>query len=233
MNASSSIPFPLDLLDLLPAGIAVQRDGCFIFANLTLARMFGYDCADELVGRSIFAVIHPAWHDEVAALRQSRFYAAAQPFTIAGQRRDGSVFQAYVLPRLVEAPIPNGNLTLAIVIEGDTMHRAIAAANPELAEMGDTTFERLTTLFSRSRPAAPTPAVPREGGPAGLTRREAAVAERLAQGDSVSQAASRLGISSNTVRNHLKAVYRKLGVHSRVELVVRCLGGGSAEQLAR
>lgn len=233
MNATDSIPFPLDLIDLLPAGVTVQREGCFIFANMTLARMFGYDRAEELVGRSVFDLIHPAWRDELAALHQSRFYAASQPFTIAGQRRDGSVFQAYVVPRVVEAPSENGNVTLTVVLDGDMMHRAIAVANPELAEMGDTTFERLTSLFARPRPGAAAPALPREGGSAGLTRREAAVAERLAQGDSISQAASHLGISSNTVRNHLKAVYRKLGVHSRVELVVRCLGPASPEEVAR
>lgn len=54
-----------------------------------------------------------------------------------------------------------------------------------------------------------------------LTRREYEVFLRVLMGDDVPAIGSSLFISPHTVRNHLKAIYRKLDVRSRVELVVR------------
>lgn len=54
-----------------------------------------------------------------------------------------------------------------------------------------------------------------------LTRREEEVLVRVLMGDDVPAIGSALFISPHTVRNHLKAIYRKLDVRSRVELVVR------------
>lgn len=54
-----------------------------------------------------------------------------------------------------------------------------------------------------------------------LTRREFEVLVRVLMGDDVPAIGSVLFISPHTVRNHLKAIYRKLDVRSRVELVVR------------
>jgi DNA-binding NarL/FixJ family response regulator len=54
-----------------------------------------------------------------------------------------------------------------------------------------------------------------------LTRREFEVLVRVLMGDDVPAIGAVLFISPHTVRNHLKAIYRKLDVRSRVELVVR------------
>lgn len=54
-----------------------------------------------------------------------------------------------------------------------------------------------------------------------LTRREQEVLVHVLIGDDVSAIGGALLISPHTVRNHLKAIYRKLDVRSRVELVVR------------
>jgi DNA-binding CsgD family transcriptional regulator len=57
-----------------------------------------------------------------------------------------------------------------------------------------------------------------------LSPREWQVLERLRSGRRVVTIASELGISPNTVRNHLKSIYRKLGVRSQVELLERMRG---------
>jgi DNA-binding CsgD family transcriptional regulator len=44
----------------------------------------------------------------------------------------------------------------------------------------------------------------------------------VAQGKPDKVIAAELGISVHTVNAHLRKAYRKFGVHSRVELVVRC-----------
>jgi DNA-binding NarL/FixJ family response regulator len=54
-----------------------------------------------------------------------------------------------------------------------------------------------------------------------LTPREREIVGALAMGQRVGAIAGRLGVSEHTVRNHLKAVYRKLDVHSQVELLSR------------
>lgn len=71
-------------------------------------------------------------------------------------------------------------------------------------------------------PAEPVPAaVP--GNPAdpvyGLSTRELEILDLFAQGRSANWIAEHLTISKNTVRTHLRAIYSKLDVHSRQELL--------------
>ncbi|MDE8703425.1 LuxR C-terminal-related transcriptional regulator [Adlercreutzia equolifaciens] len=53
----------------------------------------------------------------------------------------------------------------------------------------------------------------------GLSPRETEVAELLMRGHSIAAIASKLFISENTTRGHVKNIYKKLDVHSRQELV--------------
>lgn len=86
----------------------------------------------------------------------------------------------------------------------------------------------MTERRSSWLPEASADTEPRSSRPAGevqqvrrLTRREYEVMQRVLVGDDVSAIGTVLYISPHTVRNHLKAIYRKLDVRSRVELVVR------------
>lgn len=54
-----------------------------------------------------------------------------------------------------------------------------------------------------------------------LSKREREIVETLLNEGSVSSVANNLHISLHTVRNHLKSIFRKLGVHSQVELVTK------------
>jgi DNA-binding CsgD family transcriptional regulator len=54
-----------------------------------------------------------------------------------------------------------------------------------------------------------------------LSRRERDVVTHLMQGHRVVSIAELLEVSEHTVRNHLKSIFRKLGVHSQAELVDR------------
>lgn len=53
----------------------------------------------------------------------------------------------------------------------------------------------------------------------GITQGERAVLEQLALGRTVAAISKDLGLSENTVRSYSKALYRKLGVHSKQELI--------------
>ena len=52
-----------------------------------------------------------------------------------------------------------------------------------------------------------------------LSPRERAVLGHLLDGHRVSTISQRLAVSEHTVRNHLKSMFRKLGVHSQPELI--------------
>ena len=54
-----------------------------------------------------------------------------------------------------------------------------------------------------------------------LTPQELSVAATIAQGHSNREAAARLYVSPKTVEKHLTSAYRKLGVHSRTQLIAR------------
>jgi DNA-binding NarL/FixJ family response regulator len=47
----------------------------------------------------------------------------------------------------------------------------------------------------------------------------------LSRGRSEKEVAAALRLSPHTVHDHVKALYRHFGVHSRSELLARCLGG--------
>ena len=55
----------------------------------------------------------------------------------------------------------------------------------------------------------------------GLTRREQEVCREILAGRSTAEIAAALFISANTVQDHLKSVFDKVGVRTRRELVAR------------
>jgi DNA-binding NarL/FixJ family response regulator len=68
-----------------------------------------------------------------------------------------------------------------------------------------------------------------------LTPREIEVLEAITKGLSTAKIASLLGISSATVRSHVKSLLAKLGLHSRVEavsLILRSDGGAATSATA-
>ena len=80
---------------------------------------------------------------------------------------------------------------------------------------------RIAVVIESTRP---TEAVPVMLLARGLTDREAEVAQLVVRGCSTRQIVDQLHISRYTVQDHLKAVFDKIGVRSRRELVTRLLG---------
>ena len=98
---------------------------------------------------------------------------------------------------------------------------AIDAVMQDSSWFGQKVVEKLANLTGRQPPDAP--------GAGELSPRVREVVGLMARGLSDEQIAARLGVSRNTVRNHVSASYSKLGVHCRSALVIwareRGLGG--------
>lgn len=62
------------------------------------------------------------------------------------------------------------------------------------------------------------------GSPPLLAERESQITAMICQGLRNKEIAWRLGISEYTVENHLRRIYRKLGIHNRAALVARYSG---------
>lgn len=100
---------------------------------------------------------------------------------------------------------------------------AVEAVMQDTSWLGQKIVEKLATL-TRSHDSTPQ-------GPeiTDLTDRMRQVLSLIAQGLSDQEIAGKLGLTQNTIRNHVSAIYNKLGVHRRSAVIVwareRGLGG--------
>ena len=76
--------------------------------------------------------------------------------------------------------------------------------------------EQIAVIFEVARPAEITPLIVQAYD---LSKREGEITQCVARGLSTTEIAGQLHISANTVQDHLKAIFDKVGVHSRRELV--------------
>lgn len=83
-------------------------------------------------------------------------------------------------------------------------------------------------LFDEMRPGSPAPA---SSQPANLTRREMEILGLLVEGNSNKGISTKLTLSEKTVKAHLAAVFRKLGVSNRTQaaMIALSMGLGPAE----
>lgn len=172
---------------------------------------------DDLVGRSLTEVVHP---DDLAGL----FAAAADclvdragvTVTVRWHHGNGDwVPFRCVITRLADEVMRFG---FALIVgaadedEGawarsDVLERHLRRIAQEVEASG------VVASFGRG---ADLPEVP---GLSDLSSRQWDVVDRLRRGERVPSIARELFLSQSTVRNHLTGVFRKVGVHSQVELL--------------
>lgn len=190
---------------------------------LVLVYVFQENDLKRIMARSV---------DSEAEAARVRLAAAAAPACPAGAC---ATCPANGVPASFGAPAPGEGAALAGQAadgEGDAGAAAApqasaapqspaaapAAQQPPFAQLVANMFG----AAGASDPAEPVPAaVP--GNPAdpvyGLSTRELEILDLFAQGRSANWIAEHLTISKNTVRTHLRAIYSKLDVHSRQELL--------------
>jgi DNA-binding NarL/FixJ family response regulator len=101
---------------------------------------------------------------------------------------------------------------------GEQILQAVRDVHEGGSPMTGAIARKVVQLMSRgSRPALATREL--HAAVDQLTERERAVLSALSQGQQYKEVADTLGISINTVRKHIKAIYEKLQVNSRLDAV--------------
>jgi DNA-binding CsgD family transcriptional regulator len=197
--------------------------------------------------RALLDVLRPhlvQLRDAAAARERDRLLASlvervtdADGRGVVALRRDGSV--AFASPRARELmaahlppPAAPGRLPEALAAWVVRRRRPGLAPPPGFAVEGP--GGRLTATWLPASAAsdpdvvllacgAPAPS-PESLAPLGLSRRQAEVLARVAQGDTNGQIAHALGVSPRTVQKHLEHVFDRLGVRTRAAATARALG---------
>ena len=158
------------------------------------------------------------WSDDLRQLRQSQTGARVVLLSSAPEPLEGlnalnqgvrGYAHAYAVPALLQE--------VALVVEHgglwvgpELLQRLVGASSAALAQLP------LPVTAPVSAAATPTP-----NAWAALSEREAQVARAVSAGRSNKEVAAQLFISERTVKAHLGAVFEKLGVRDRLQLVLR------------
>ena len=106
----------------------------------------------------------------------------------------------------------------------EAIREAHEGGSPMSSHIARRVVEVLRTLRVETAPRLKGGDPAREDG--GLTRRELEILRGLAAGNTYQTAALSLGISTDTVRFHIRKIYRKLQAHSHSEAVAKALRKG-------
>lgn len=204
----------LDLLERAPIPVvAIDADLTLVFVNSATR--------EAQVGDALGTQLDAA---ERAELRHhARRWLGGELYPVRIVHATGGAAQRYLA---LPVRLSGASEHLAICFQpAEPIEAALAGKFDHSAELA-LAWERLRGLaaseagFDVSRE--------QEAAFARLSPREWEVARRLVVGGRVRGVAEELQISHNTVRNHLKAVFRKLGVNSQTELVRRLRSALSA-----
>ncbi len=117
--------------------------------------------------------------------------------------------------RAVECGQPTDFETVFVDASGQV--RGVRAQHLPLRS-GDSIVGVLILAFAAQRPPPPPAGLE---PPPRLTPRQREILDLIAAGLSTSEMATKLTISTETVRNHLRSVFKELDVHTRLEAIVK------------
>ena len=202
---AGTLKFILDRLER--AVVVAGPDGQVRFANRAADRLLSRgDGIDSSRGR-------------IRAARSN--YDGALHALIDGAARTAAGAAAAAVDA-VSIPVAEEGRQLAIVAE---------PLSPAHSESLGHSSEAGAILFIGDSEASSNPSVERLRIVYGLTAAEARLTSLVTQGHDIAGSARRLGVSRNTVKYHLKAIFDKVGVTRQTQLVRRVLAdvGGLAE----
>lgn len=187
----------------LPAFDRIRPDVVLLDIELGLA-VDGIALAEKIRSRSAARIVFLSAHSDLPTLRRAM---KVDP-------------QGFVVKPFTEAQLFTA-LELAL-------HNADAPTEPRL--QAQATLERIAAVLAESghRIAVAEPGLPDLPELTSLSSREREILQRLVSHQRVPTIARSLGISENTVRNHLKSIFGKTGVHSQEELLELVVRSGAS-----
>ena len=210
----------MQVIQEMSCGIVVEDPkGHIVYANRRILEWSGYEVSD-LEGKPVEMLVPEEVRDTLAGEHERTLGGDRRTRLSAFQRRDGRTFPVAISPQMIsnqdEEP-----LVLALLIDLGEMQtaRPMGASDGSLAaELAGVAMKLQSMTFAASvSDTAITPVdhpLLKE-----LSDREREVLSHLMAGSRVATIAETLFISPNTVRNHLKAIYRKVGASSQNELI--------------
>ncbi|MFO0689137.1 MAG: PAS domain S-box protein [Myxococcota bacterium] len=210
-------------IDRLAFGLIVEdRDGRIRYANRRILELTGYE-AKDLDGQPVALLVPEELRASLAGEQAKTRAGDVRTRLSALRRRDGRAFPVAVAPQWIERTPSGESAVVSVVVDLAEIHaaRPLGTSAGSLAAELASVASRLQSLsFSASL-------VDRSGVPiddpalGALSTRERQILVLLMQSARVPAIAEQLFIAQSTVRNHLKAIYRKLGVSSQRELIDR------------
>jgi PAS domain S-box-containing protein len=193
----------LAAVEALSCGVVARdSEGIVVYVNDRFLNWLGYP-RDEVLGRPLGRLMPSDLQEIGQAERRATDEGDYRARVTVLRRRDGTTMPVLAVP---SPAADESSAVFAVVVELAAIQTARSAGQGLGASL------RATLEF----------AIP-IGDPEieAVSRREREVLELLVTGDRVPVIARRLHISPHTVRNHLKSMYRKLGVGSQSELIER------------
>jgi len=216
------------LLDRLSCGfVARDAGGTIRLVNERILDWLGYQ-EKELVGRPLEDLAPRELHDAMADERHAIDGGDLRSRLVMLRRKDGSVFPVVVLPhRATDADGRFlGGFSFLIELSAIQTAKPLGEAVELRVTLNRIALELQALSLRLDRGAAPDAAWQTDPAFAPLSTREREVLALLAQAARVPAIATHLHISQNTVRNHLKAIFAKLGVRSQSALIERVHAAG-------
>jgi len=216
------------LLDRLSCGfVARDAGGTIRLVNERILDWLGYQ-EKELVGRPLEDLAPRELHDAMADERHAIDGGDLRARLLVLRRKNSSVFPVVTLPHRATSADGRYLGAFSFLIELGTIQTAKPLG--EAVELRGTLNRIALELQALSlRPdlgAATDAAWQADPAFAQLSTREREVLAMLAQATRVPAIATHLHISQHTVRNHLKAIFAKLGVRSQSALIERVHAAG-------
>ena len=208
-------------VDRLGCGILVEdRDAILHYANRRILELTGYE-AEELDGQPVSRLVPEELHGYLKDDQEKARAGDARSRLSALRRKDGRAIPVVVAPQWIEDEKLGRAMVVSVLIDLAEVHAArplgarAGSLAAELAQVASRlqSISFAESLTDRQRVSIDDPALQT------LSAREKEILVLLVQNLRVSAIAERLFISPSTVRNHLKAIYRKVGVSSQGALL--------------
>jgi PAS domain S-box-containing protein len=209
-----------------------DSEGRLLFVNRRILDWLGYT-NDELVGQPMEIFAPPELDGEIHYEMRARNAGDQRARLTVFQRKDRTTIPVLLIPSQDIEDEDGNAVYYAVVIE----LAAVQTAKPAGYGNGEGLrgeIERIALqlqVLGLSAASASSGAIPFDHPDLkSLSKRESEVLAHLMTGERVPSIAKTLHISPHTVRNHLKSIFRQLGVHSQASLIesVRALGRGPA-----